>query len=76
MNFDSQAAMDYIDEHFYVAHPDIRSAGDWRIPDLNASDNEFSRVLALSLRRDRERPFVVSEFNQPFPNPRGPRYCP
>ncbi|MFU1910231.1 capsular biosynthesis protein [Bordetella hinzii] len=76
MNFDSQPAMDYIDEHFYVAHPDIRSADDWRIPDLNASDNEFARVLALSLRRDRKRPFVVSEFNQPFPNPRGAEILP
>ena len=48
LNFDSQVAMDYIDEHFYVGHPDIRADNDWRIPDLSASGNEFDRVLALS----------------------------
>jgi hypothetical protein len=76
LNFDSQVAMDYIDEHFYVGHPDIRADNDWRIPDLSASGNEFDRVLALSLRRDAKRPFVVSEFNQPFPNPRGAEILP
>ncbi|WZB74133.1 hypothetical protein WJ972_24390 [Achromobacter insuavis] len=76
LNFDSQVAMDYIDEHFYVGHPDIRANDDWRIPDLTASGNEFDRVLALSLRRDAKRPFVVSEFNQPFPNPRGAEILP
>lgn len=76
LNFDSQVAMDYIDEHFYVGHPDIRANDDWRIPDLTASGNEFGRVLALSLRRDARRPFVVSEFNQPFPNPRGAEILP
>ncbi|OZI30207.1 capsular biosynthesis protein [Bordetella genomosp. 10] len=77
LNFDSQAAMDYIDEHFYVAHPDIKSsADDWRIPGLTASGNEFDRVLALSLRRDRQRPYVISEFNEPFPNPRGAEILP
>ncbi|WP_233235860.1 cellulase family glycosylhydrolase [Bordetella sp. LUAb4] len=77
LNFDSQVAMDYIDEHFYVAHPDIQnSTDDWRIPDLTASGNEFDRVLALSLRRDRQRPYVVSEFNEPFPNPRGAEMLP
>ena len=76
LNFDSQASMDYIDEHFYVAHPDIRGEQDWRIADISASGHEFDRVLALSLRRDRARPFVVSEFNQPFPNPRGAEILP
>ena len=33
-------------------------------------------MLALSLRRDAKRPFVVSEFNQPFPNPRGAEILP
>ncbi|ALM85435.1 cellulase family glycosylhydrolase [Bordetella sp. N] len=77
LNFDSQVAMDYIDEHFYVAHPDVKNAvDDWRIPNLTASGNEFDRVLALSLRRDRLRPYVISEFNEPFPNPRGAEILP
>ncbi|WP_419204892.1 capsular biosynthesis protein [Bordetella trematum] len=76
LNFDSQTSMDYIDEHFYVAHPDVRSENDWRIADISTSGHEFDRMLALSLRRDRARPFVVSEFNQPFPNPRGAEILP
>ncbi|MEJ2894507.1 capsular biosynthesis protein [Bordetella avium] len=76
LNFDSQSGMDYIDEHFYIGHPDIRSTHDWRIPARSASGNEFDRLLALSLRRDRARPFVVSEFSQPFPNPRGTEILP
>lgn len=72
LNFDSQAQMDYVDEHFYIDHPDFPTPAwdrnDWRIRNSAASDGEMSRMLALSLRRDVRRPFVVSEYNQPFPN--------
>ena len=80
LNFDSQAEMDYIDEHIYVAHPVSPNGGwnnqDWRIADLSATGPELNRLLALSLRRDARKPFVVSEFNQPFPNPRGAEILP
>ncbi len=72
LNFDSQAQMDYLDEHFYIDHPDFPGPAwdrnDWRIRNSAASDGELSRLLALSLRRDIRKPFVVSEYNQPFPN--------
>lgn len=72
LNFDSQAQMDYIDEHFYIDHPDFPGPAwdrnDWRIHNSAASDGELNRLLALSLRRDVRKPFVVSEYNQPFPN--------
>jgi hypothetical protein len=80
MNFDSQASMDYVDEHIYVAHPTYPDgkgdAGRWRIPVLSASGDEMSRLLALGQRRDAARPFVVSEYNEPFPNPRGAEIIP
>jgi len=76
LNFDSQPAMDFMDEHVYVAHPDLRGEHDWRIEDRSASGGDFERLLAVSLRRDRARPFVVSEYNQPFPNRRGAEILP
>ncbi len=80
LNFDSHAHMDYIDEHIYVAHPDYPGSGadpqDWRIPNRTATGDEMSRLLALSLRRDASRPYTVSEFNQPYPNPRGAEMLP
>src|SRR5450830_676768 len=75
LNFDSQAQMDYIDEHFYIDHPDFPGPAwdrnDWRIHNSAASDGDLNRLLALSLRRDVRKPFVVSEYNQPFPNKQG-----
>lgn len=75
LNFDSQAQMDYIDEHFYIDHPDFPGPAwdrnDWRMRNSAASDGELNRLLALSLRRDLRKPFVVSEYNQPFPNKQG-----
>lgn len=80
MNFDSQTSMDYVDEHIYVAHPNYPGgqgdAGRWRIPVLSASGDEMNRLLALGQRRDSSRPFVVSEYNEPFPNPRGGEIIP
>ncbi|RXN86628.1 capsular biosynthesis protein [Achromobacter aloeverae] len=76
LNFDSQPSMDFIDEHIYVAHPDLHGDHDWRIEDRTASGGDFERLLAVSMRRDRARPFVVSEYNQPFPNPRGAEILP
>ncbi|RKP53599.1 beta-galactosidase [Pararobbsia silviterrae] len=80
LNFDSQSAMDYVDDHIYVAHPTYPGGqgddGHWRIPLLSASGDEMNRLLALGLRRDRRRPFIVSEFGEPFPNPRGSEMIP
>ena len=75
LNYDSQAQMDYIDEHFYIDHPDFPGPAwdrnDWRIHDTSAAGGELRQLLNLGLRRDMRKPFVVSEFNQPFPNRQG-----
>lgn len=81
LNFDSQADMDYIDNHIYIGHPVYANgepwqSTDWRTPDVSTSGEGINRILALSLRRDSRKPFVVSEFNQPFPSPRGGEILP
>lgn len=72
LNYDSQADMDYVDEHYYVDHPDFPGAdwddNDWRIHNSAISAGELKGLQALALLRDVRRPFVVSEYNQPFPN--------
>ncbi|WP_066453714.1 hypothetical protein [Castellaniella caeni] len=81
LNFDAQAEMDYIDNHLYVSHPVYAGSGpwqstDWRVPDVSASGAGLERILGLALRRDADKPFVVSEFNQPFPSPSGSEITP
>lgn len=80
LNYDSHAQQDYIDEHFYVDHPDFPGAdwdrNDWRIRDLSLAGSELDRLLALALRRDPLRPFVISEYSQPFPNRQGAEAAP
>ncbi|MDY7578262.1 cellulase family glycosylhydrolase [Herbaspirillum sp. RTI4] len=80
LNFDSQAKMDYIDEHFYVDHPDFpgvdRDRHDWRMHDSSLSGGEFNRLLALSMHKDSRKPYVISEYNQPFPNRQAPEMLP
>jgi len=72
LNFDSQAHMDYLDEHFYIDHPDFPGQpwdrNDWRMRNSAAASGELHRMLALALRRDLRKPFVISEYNEPFPN--------
>src|SRR5690606_37142055 len=79
-NFDAMRDLDYLDEHIYVAHPvfldDHWDSRDWRLGSQTATSQEMNRLLALSLRRQASKPFVVSEYNQPFPNPRGPEILP
>lgn len=79
LNHNTHTRMDYIDDHIYVGHPmfpDAARPERWNIPGQSTSGEEFYRLLNLSLRRDDARPFVVSEFNQPFPNPRGAEILP
>lgn len=80
LNFDSHKAMDYVDAHFYVDHPDFPgnawSDTNWRIRNTYASEAGLGDLLALSLYRDKHRPFVVSEFNQPYPNKLGQEILP
>ncbi len=80
LNFDSQAQMDYVDDHIYVGHPMHNGPSwrseDWYIPEIAISDTGIETLLARSLRRDANKPFVVSEFNQPFPARTGSEILP
>ncbi|MEI2414838.1 capsular biosynthesis protein [Orrella sp. JC864] len=80
LNFDSHAAMDYIDEHQYIDHPAFPGGHDeqrdWSIRALAPSRGQIDTLLALSLRRQEGKPFVLSEFNLPHPNPHGAEILP
>lgn len=81
MNLVSHRNMDYIDDHVYVGHHVYANGNpwqstDWRVQDISASGAGMARLLGLSLRRDHDKPFVVSEFNQPFPTPGGGEILP
>lgn len=81
MNLESHRDMDYIDDHIYVGHHVYANGNpwqstNWRVQDISASGAGLQRLLGLSLRRDYSKPFVVSEFNQPFPTPGGSEILP
>ncbi len=75
LNFHSHRDMDYVDAHFYVDHPMFPrvpwSDTDWHYSDESVSGRAIDDLLHLSLYRDAGKPFVVSEFNQPYPNTAG-----
>lgn len=72
LNFSSHASMDYTDEHFYLDHYNFPAGAwdnhDWRIKNSTLSGGELPHLLLQSLSRDSRKPFVLSEFNQPYPN--------
>ena len=75
LNFYSHQKMDYVDAHFYVDHPVFPgipwSDSDWHIHNETVSGRDIDELLSLAAFRDHTKPFVVSEFNQPFPNTHG-----
>lgn len=75
LNFDSMTNMDYIDEHFYIDHPDFPSsdwnAHDWRIKNTSLDQDSMRMILENALRRQENKPFVISEYSMPFPNQQG-----
>lgn len=80
LNADAQQAMDYVDEHFYVDHYDFPhqawDRNDWRIRDQSALREAWSSLLQLAYFRDVKKPFVISEFNQAYPNRQGAEILP
>ena len=80
LNLWSHRDMDYLDVHHYTDHPEFPGGGwsatDWRIRDAATSGEERDSWLALAHYRDRSKPFVVSEFNQPHPNRLGAEILP
>lgn len=75
LNFQSHRDMDYVDAHFYVDHPMFPrmpwSDTDWHYSDESVSGRSIQDLLHSSMFRDANKPFVVSEFNQPYPNTAG-----
>lgn len=75
LNFESHQAMDFVDTHFYVDHPvfpaEPWSETNWYFQNHSVSGREIGELLRLVTVRDSKKPFVVSEYNQPFPNPQG-----
>lgn len=80
LNLSSHAGMSYIDEHFYVDHPHMlgghRDPHNWRIWDVALTQGQMPRLMSLGLMRDRTKPYVVSEFNHPFPSRQGAQIMP
>lgn len=75
LNFYSHQKMDYVDAHFYVDHPVFPgrpwSDTDWHVHNESVSGRKIEDLLSLAAFRNQTKPFVVSEFNQPYPNTHG-----
>lgn len=81
LNFDSHAGMDYLDDHIYVGHHVYANGNpwlsdDWRVEETTTSGSGMDRLMAEAFRRDSTKPFVISEYNQPFPTPGGAEILP
>jgi len=72
MTIDSHAGLDYIDEHYYIDHPNFPNVAwddrDWRIRDSSSVGSGLSTFFAVAARRVAGQPYTVSEFNQAWPN--------
>lgn len=71
-NFDVNRDANYIDAHFYIDHywfPHRQwDWSDWRISNSWLGDAFENTLLNVAFARAENKPFVVSEFNQPWPN--------
>jgi hypothetical protein len=74
-NFDVDAAANYIDAHFYIDHYWFPARqwdwSNWRISNSWLGDAFENTLLNVAFARAQDKPFVVSEFNQPWPNQQG-----
>lgn len=72
LNFDIDRETSYIDAHFYVDHywfPEQQwDWTNWRISNSWLGDVFESTLLNVAFARAADKPFVISEFNQPWPN--------
>ena len=72
LNLDTQADLDYQDNHFYIDHYNFPHAAwdahDWRIRDASAVGTGLTAFLNMAAARQAGKPYTVSEFNQPWPN--------
>jgi prolyl oligopeptidase len=71
-NFDTHAGLDYIDDHFYIDHYNFPNrpwdSTDWRIRDTSGAGSGYLQYLHKAFARQANKPYTVSEFNQPYPN--------
>ena len=73
LNLDSHADMDYLDNHFYVDHPNypnssIPDSRDWRIRNTSGVGTGLAGLRSMAAAREVGRPYTVSEYNQSWPN--------
>jgi hypothetical protein len=73
LNFDSHRDLDYQDNHFYIDHYNFPhnpwDSRDWRQRNTTAAGTGFAAFLNMAATRQAGRPFTISEFNEPYPNP-------
>ncbi len=66
----ARALYDYVDDHFYVDHPEFL-AGDWRLPSRNGNRNPMSQGAPggrnCAFTRVYGKPFTITEFNYSSP---------
>lgn len=71
-NFDVNSAASFTDAHFYIDHylfPHRQwDWTDWRISNGWLGDSPEQTLFNTAFARDAGRPFVISEFNQAWPN--------
>lgn len=63
-----QGELDYTCEHAYWCHPSIRE--DWRIRNESVV-NSMTTIKRLSAQRINGKPYIIGEYNHPFPNQYG-----
>lgn len=72
----AQAGMDFVDDHLYVDHYQFAGTNwdmnNWYVSREALSGQAWPRLVGAAALRDRTRPYIISEFGQPYPNPLGP----
>ncbi|AXF05536.1 hypothetical protein CUJ88_44395 (plasmid) [Paraburkholderia hospita] len=71
-NFASMADTDVLDNHFYVDHYRFPNQmwrwDDWQIGDVSNIGSGLAPLLGSAFYRSFDKPFLITEFNQPWPN--------
>ncbi|PTB20216.1 hypothetical protein C9I57_14140 [Trinickia symbiotica] len=71
-NLISNGNMDLMDSHVYVDHYGFTGKffdwGTWYIHDVSAFDDGLESFRNVALYRESGKPYIVSEYNQPWPN--------
>ncbi|NUA29693.1 hypothetical protein [Cupriavidus basilensis] len=78
---DSQKNMDFLDNHFYydfyAQRKDGQLTSDWSIKNASLLEGEGMEALSnLAFFRTEDKPYTISEFNQPWPNSHGAEMVP